>query len=267
MKKIAVTVEPGKRVRLSEIDPDSTGELGKETALERFSQLQGKVGRLQEALYAEHQQSLLIIFQAMDTGGKDGAIRNLCTGLNPAGLEIRPFKAPSLQELDHDFLWRADCAAPSRGMIGIWNRSHYEDVLIVRVHKLVSKRVWKARYDQINRFEENLVENGTMILKFMLHISKDEQKKRLQARLDDPEKRWKFNMNDLKERSFWKDYEKAYEDAINYCTTKWAPWHVVPANHKWARNLAIIELVHRALKKMDPRYPKPSFDAKKVVID
>src|SRR5437868_866199 len=203
MKKIAVTVEPGKRVRLSEVEPDSTGELGKETALERFSQLQGKVGRLQEALYAEHQQSLLIIFQAMDTGGKDGAIRNLCTGLNPAGLEIRSFKAPSLQELDHNFLWRAECAAPSRGMIGIWNRSHYEDVLMVRVHKLVSKNVWKARYDQINRFEKNLVENGTTILKFMLNISKDEQKTRLQARLDDPEKRWKFNMNDLKERSFW----------------------------------------------------------------
>ena len=267
MQETAVTVQLGERVRLSEIVPECTGELGKEAALERFSQLQEKVGRLQEALYAEHQRSLLIIFQAMDTGGKDGAIRNLCPGLNPAGLEIRSFKTPSLQELDHDFLWRAECATPSRGMIGIWNRSHYEDVLVVRVHKLVSKAVWKARYDQINRFEENLVENGTTILKFMLHISKDEQKKRLQARLDDLEKKWKFNMNDLKERSFWKDYEKAYEDAINCCATKWAPWHIVPANHKWARDLAIIQLVHRALKKMDPRYPKPSFDAKKVVID
>jgi PPK2 family polyphosphate:nucleotide phosphotransferase len=267
MKKIAITVQPGKRFRLSEIDPDSTGDLEKEAALERFSRLQGKVGRLQEALYAENKRSLLIIFQAMDTGGKDGAIRNLCTGLNPAGLEIRSFKAPSLQELDHGFLWRAQCAAPSRGTIGIWNRSHYEDVLVARVHKLVSKNVWKARYDQINRFEQNLAANGTMILKFMLHISKDEQKKRLQARLDDPEKRVKFDVNDLKERSFWKDYEKAYEDAIHCCTTKWAPWHIVPANRKWARNLAIIELVHRALKKMDPHYPKPSFYAKEVVID
>jgi len=267
MKKIAVSIHPGKRVQLSEIDPDCTGRMEKETALENFAELQAKVSRLQEALFAEHQRSLLLIFQAMDTGGKDGAIRNLCTGLNPAGLEIRAFKAPSVQELDHDFLWRAECAAPSRGMIGIWNRSHYEDVLVVRVHKLVSKSVWKARYDQINRFEKNLVENGTTILKFMLHISKGEQKERLQARLDDPEKRWKFNMNDLKERSFWKDYEKAYEDAINCCTTKWARWHVVPADHKWARDLAIIELVHRALKKMDPRYPKPLFDAKKIVID
>jgi PPK2 family polyphosphate:nucleotide phosphotransferase len=218
-------------------------------------------------LYAEHRRSLLLIFQAMDTGGKDGAIKNLCAGLNPAGLRINDFKTPSQEELDHDFLWRAHRATPGKGMIGVWNRSHYEDVLIVRVHKLVPKKVWKARYDQINRFEKNLTQNGTTIVKFMLHISKDEQKKRLQARLDDPEKWWKFNPNDIKERALWDDYQEAYEDALNSCATGFAPWHVVPANHKWARNLFVTDLVLRVLKTMDPRYPKLSFDPKTIKID
>ena len=203
----------------------------------------------------------------MDTGGKDGAIRNLCAGLNPAGLEIRSFKAPSQEELDHDFLWRLHQVAPAKGMIGIWNRSHYEDVLVVRVHKLVPKKVWKARYEQINAFEKILTDNGTTIVKFMLHISKDEQKKRLQARLDDPTKWWKFNPNDIKERALWPRYQDAYEDAINRCATDHAPWHIVPANHKWARNLAMVEVVLRILKKMDPRYPKLSFDPKTLIID
>jgi PPK2 family polyphosphate:nucleotide phosphotransferase len=265
--KMIVTVRPGKELRLSDVDPDATGGLKKEAALERCVQLHEKISVLQQIVYAEHQRSLLIVFQAMDTGGKDGAIKSLCAGLNPAGLRITSFKAPSQKELDHDFLWRVHQAAPGKGMIGIWNRSHYEDVLIARVHKLAPKKVWKARYAQINRFEEILTENGTTILKFMLHISKDEQKKRLQARLDDPEKWWKFSPNDLKERSFWKDYQEAYEDAINCCTTECAPWHIVPANHKWARNVAIADLVLRVLKKMDPRYPKLSFDPKTLVVD
>ena len=267
MKKMIVTARPGKKLRLSDVDPGATGGLQKEAALDRFLELREKINGLQQILFAEHRRSLLIIFQAMDTGGKDGAIKNLCAGLNPAGLRITSFKTPSQEELDHDFLWRVHQAAPGKGMIGIWNRSHYEDVLIARVHKFVPKKVWKARYDQINRFEEILTENGTTILKFMLHISKDEQKKRLQARLDDREKWWKFNPNDLKERSFWSDYQKAYEDAINCCTTECAPWHIVPANHKWARNLAIVDLVWHVLKKMDLRYPKLSFDPKTLVVD
>ena len=267
MKAPVVTVGSGRKIRLSKIDPDETGGMTKEKALERIGNLCEKISELQEILYAEHRRSLLLIFQAMDTGGKDGAIKNLCGGLNPAGLEIRNFKAPSVEELDHDFLWRAHKAAPSRGMIGVWNRSHYEDVLIVRVHKLVPKKVWKARYQQINRFEQSLSENGTTIVKFMLHISKDEQKNRLQARLDRPDKWWKFNPNDIKERALWDDYQQAYEDAINFCATDCAPWHVVPANHKWARNLFIADLVLRVLKTMDPRYPKRAFDPKTIEIE
>jgi PPK2 family polyphosphate:nucleotide phosphotransferase len=267
MKSPAVTASPDHKIKLSKIDPDDTGGYAKEEALQRFSELREKIYELQEILFTEHRRSLLLVFQAMDTGGKDGAIKDLCAGLNPAGLEIRSFKPPSAEELDHDFLWRIHRATPGKGMIGLWNRSHYEDVLIVRVHKLVPKKVWKARYDEINRFEEILSENGTTIVKFMLHISKDEQKRRLQARLDRPDKRWKFNPNDLTERALWSDYKKAYEDAVNKCSTECAPWHVVPANHKWARDLALAEIVLRTLKEMDPRYPKLSFDPKAIKIE
>jgi PPK2 family polyphosphate:nucleotide phosphotransferase len=267
MKSPVVTVSPGHKIKLSKIDPADTGGSSKEKELGRFCELREKISELQTILHAEHRRSLLLVFQAMDTGGKDGAIKDLCAGLNPAGLEVRSFKAPTSYELDHDFLWRVHQAAPGKGMIGIWNRSHYEDVLVVRVHKLVPKKVWKARYDQINRFEEILSENGTTIVKFMLHISKEEQKKRLQARLDRPEKWWKFNVGDIKERACWSDYQKAYEDALNKCSTKWAPWHVVPANHKWARNLALAEVVLRTLKEMDPRYPRVVFDPKTIKLD
>jgi PPK2 family polyphosphate:nucleotide phosphotransferase len=267
MRSAIVTPGLGHKIKLSRIDANQTCGITKEKALARFCELCEKVAELQQILYAEHQRSLLLIFQAMDTGGKDGAVKSLCGGLNPAGLEVRSFKAPSQVELEHDFLWRAHKATPGKGMIGVWNRSHYEDVLIVRVHKLVPKKVWKARYDQINRFEEILSENGTTIVKFMLHISKDEKKKRLQARLDRPDKWWKFNPNDIKERVFWNDYQQAYEDAIKCCTTDWAPWHVVPANHKWARNLFMADLVLRVLKNMDPRYPKLSFDPKTIKIE
>lgn len=267
MKTAIVTARPGHKIRLSKIDPDDTGGVKKEDALEQFAELRAKVSELQEVLYAEHRRSLLLIFQAMDTGGKDGAIKNLCSGLNPAGLQVKAFKIPSQEELEHDFLWRAHQAAPKQGMIVVWNRSHYEDVLVVRVHKLITKKVWKARYNQINAFEKILTENGTTLVKFMLYISKDEQQKRLQARLKNPQKWWKFNPNDLKERALWSKYEKAYEDAINCCTTDYAPWHIVPANHKWLRNVAIAEQVLCILKKMDPHYPKISFDPKTVKIN
>lgn len=266
MKTALVTAYPDKPIRLAKIDPDKTGDMTKEKAMARTGKLREKLLRLQEAFYAEHRRSLLIVFQAMDTGGKDGAVKALCAGLNPAGFHITSFKAPTALELDHDFLWRIHQASPTKGMIGIWNRSHYEDVLVVRVHKLVEKKVWKARYDQINRFEKILSENGTTIVKFMLHISKDEQKERLEARLADPEKRWKFNPGDLKERALWDDYQEAYEDAINHCSTEQAPWHVVPANHKWARNLAIVDHIVNVLENLDPRYPKLSFDPKTITV-
>jgi PPK2 family polyphosphate:nucleotide phosphotransferase len=198
MKSAAVKARPGDKIRLSKIDPDANAGMSKEEACTRFVDLREEVSLLQEKLFTEHERSLLILFQAMDTGGKDGGLKALCFGLNPAGLEVARFKAPTQAELDHDFLWRAHKVAPNKGMIGIWNRSHYEDVLIARVHKLVPKKVWKARYDQINSFEKILSENGTAIVKFMLHISKDEQKKRLQARIENPNKRWKFSPADLK---------------------------------------------------------------------
>ena len=264
MKTAIVTTRPGKKIRLSKIDPGGCAGATKEEALARVEKLREKLLHWQEVFFAEHRRSLLIIFQAMDTGGKDGSVKNLCAGLDPAGLHITSFKAPTAEELDHDFLWRIHRATPGKGMIGIWNRSHYEDVLVARVHQLVEKKVWKARYDQINRFEKNLHESGTTILKFMLHISKDEQKQRLQARLQDPEKRWKFNPGDIKERALWDDYQRVYEEAINRCTTDQAPWHIVPADHKWARNLALIELVVRTLKKMGPRFPRLRFDPNEV---
>jgi len=267
MKSATVKVRSGDKIRLSQIDPDDSGKMTREKACSRFFELREKIDLLQEKLYAEHERSVLILFQALDTGGKDGAVKSLCFGLNPAGLEVARFKAPTQAELDHDFLWRAHKVTPSKGMIGIWNRSHYEDVLAVRVHRLVPKKVWKARYDQINAFEEILGENGTTMVKFMLHISEDEQKKRLQARIDDPKKRWKFSAADLKERALWDDYQAAYEDAINCCATDYAPWYIIPANHKWARDLAIVEVVLRVLKKMKPRYPKIRFDRATTIID
>ncbi|HEY2103680.1 MAG TPA: polyphosphate kinase 2 family protein [Chthoniobacterales bacterium] len=267
MKTAIVLARPGRKIDLSKIDPDDTAGAAKEEALARVSELHEKLFELQQVFYADRGCSLLIVVQGMDTGGKDGSIKNLCHGLNPAGVRVAAFKTPTQTELDHDFLWRAHKATPAKGMIGIWNRSHYEDVLIVRVHKLVKKKVWKRRYEEINDFEQILTENGTTILKFMLHISRDEQKRRLEARLQDPKKQWKFNLSDLKERALWDDYQRAYEDAISRCSTKDAPWYIVPANHKWARNLAVTETVFDVLKKMKPRFPRLPFDPKTVTIE
>ena len=268
MKSALVVVKPGKKVRLSDIDPDATGDYAsKEDTLQALETLRKKLSTLQEALYAEHRQSLLIVMQAMDTGGKDGAVKNLLTGLNPSGINVTSFKAPTSQELDHDFLWRLHQHVPPKGMIGVWNRSHYEDVLIVRVHKLIGKSVWQSRYEDINNFEQLLVRSNVTILKFFLHISKDEQKKRLQARLDDPEKNWKFNIGDLSERKLWDKYQDAYEDALNKCSTEHAPWMIVPANHKWSRNIAIAEAVVTALENLKPQYPKATVDPKTIVIE
>ncbi|HEX9996399.1 MAG TPA: polyphosphate kinase 2 family protein [Abditibacterium sp.] len=261
-------VQPGKKVSLKDIDSSSKGDFSeKSETLERLKVLHERLVELQQRLYAENKQSLLIIFQAMDTGGKDGAAKSLLTGIDPAGIAVTSFKVPTAQELAHDFLWRIHAAAPARGLIGVWNRSHYEDVLVPRVHNWIDKKTCEARYSHINDFEQLLSENGTTIVKFFLHISKDEQKERLQARLNDPAKHWKFNAGDLKERAKWDDYQTAYEDAINATSTEIAPWHIVPANSKWARNIAIAETVTAAFEAMDPQFPTPDFDPKSIVID
>ena len=261
----------GKAFRLAEVDPASTApfahkRISRETARPRLLELRERLDQLQELLYAEHTRSLLIVFQALDTGGKDGAIENLLSGTNPAGVQVATFKAPSTEELNHDFLWRIHAQTPKCGHIGVFNRSHYEDVLITRVHGLIDEKTCRQRYQDINNFEELLTRNDTRIIKFFLYISKDEQAERLQARLDDPAKTWKFDPNDLKERAYWDQYQQAYEDALRNCSTAAAPWFVVPANHKWARDLAIAEIVVATLEEMNPQPFKVDFDPKKQVI-
>ncbi len=262
-----VTVEVGKPVRLAAIDPAVKPVESKRKAERRMGKLHERLAELQTALYAEHKRSLLIVVQAMDTGGKDGAIKNLCSGLDPNGVFLTNFKYPSEEEWDHDFLWRIHHAAPRKGVIGIWNRSHYEDVLVPRVHKQISATVWRQRCEDINAFERLLARNGVTWLKFFLHISKEEQKERLEARLADPNKLWKFNPGDLKERARWEKYQDAYEAVMNECSTKIAPWHVVPANRKWARNLMMLEKAIATLEGMNPQYPAADFDPKTIVVE
>jgi PPK2 family polyphosphate:nucleotide phosphotransferase len=246
---------------------DKSIDFDKDRCRELLISMQKEIGVLQEKLYAEHSRSLLVVFQAMDTGGKDGAIRNLFTGINPAGVQITSFKAPTSEDLRYDYLKRIHQAVPPKGWIGVWNRSHYEDVLIVKVHKLIDKNTCTQRYEDINSFERLLCRNGTTILKFFLHISKDEQKKRLQERLDTPEKHWKFDPADLAERKYWNAYMKAYENAINATSTEWAPWYIVPSDRKSARNLIISSIVLGKLKEMAPQFPKPKFQEGKISID
>ena len=222
---------------------------------EALKQQRDRIRDLQEQLYAEHRQSLLIILQAMDTGGKDGTIRGVFQGVNPQGCQVHSFKVPTSEELDHDFLWRYHKKTPPRSMITIFNRSHYEDVLVVRVKNLVPENIWRKRYAMINEFEQTLTLNSTTILKFYLHISKAEQKKRLESRLKQPEKRWKFSIGDVNERKYWDHYMEAYQDAINKCSTASAPWYVIPANRKWYRNLAIARTIADTLDAINPRFP------------
>ena len=264
--QIIETIVPGKAVRLAELNPNATPGGSKGKGERRADKLRERLLELQTALYAEHKRSLLIVIQAMDTGGKDGAIKKIFSGLDPNGVHLTNFKYPSAEEWDHDFLWRVHHGAPRKGVIGIWNRSHYEDVLVPRVHKQISRQVWKERCEDINAFERLLYRNGVTWLKFFLHISKDEQKERLEARLQDPNKLWKFNPGDLKERLRWEEYQRAYEAVINECSTKIAPWHIVPANRKWARNLTMLETVVATLEKMNPQYPAADFDPKTIVV-
>ncbi len=239
----------------------------RDQAKSEFKSLRREFIELQTRLYAEGKQKLLIVFQAMDAGGKDGTIRNVFRGVNPQGVRVHSFKVPSKEELAHDFLWRIHKVVPAKGMIGVFNRSHYEDVLVVRVHNIVPESVWRPRYEQINQFEKLLTDTGTTILKFFLHISPKEQLERFQARLDDPSKNWKFSVEDLEKRKYWDDYMAAYEEMLQQCTTPWSPWYVIPADQKWYRNLTITRTIVAALKQMDPQYPPPADDLSGVVIN
>lgn len=263
-----IKVEPGQRINLNEIDPNDTGGYtDKKAARKAVKAHIERMAERQHALYAEEKQTLLIVLQALDAGGKDGTIRKVISGVNPQGVSVTNFKAPTEEELAHDFLWRVHKAVPQKGMIGVFNRSHYEDVLIVRVHNLVPKEVWKKRYDHINHFEQILADSGVTMLKFYLHISKDEQKARFQERLDLPEKRWKFNPADLDERAYWDDYRDAFSAVFEKCSPAHAPWYIVPANKKWYRNLLISEKIAETLAAMNPQYPKPRAGLDNIVID
>jgi PPK2 family polyphosphate:nucleotide phosphotransferase len=251
-------VKPSRNVRLSRHDPDDTaGFKDKERAAEQLARNIQRLADLQHRFYAENQRALLVVFQAMDAAGKDGTIRQVMSGLNPQSCRVTSFKAPTADELDHDYFWRIHHAVPARGEIGIFNRSHYEEVLIVRVRNLVPKSVWSKRYAQINDFERLLTDNGVVIRKFFLHISKDEQRERMKARLHNPQKNWKFNPGDLAERQHWGDYQRAYEDALSQCSPQRAPWFIIPANKKWFRNLAVSSILVETLEELDPQYPKP----------
>ncbi len=262
-----ICVDGSSTIALSRINPDNTGKLKDKAQAKKLLNVERKrIQELQERLFAEHQQSLLVVLQATDTGGKDGTIKSVLDGVNPQGCQVWSFKEPSEEELSHDFLWRYHEHTPPRGMITIFNRSHYEDVLVVRVKKLVPDAVWRERYEMINAFESMLAKQHTAILKFFLHISRDEQKERLQARLEDPSKHWKFSVGDLKDRELWDDYQQAFEDAINRCSTPETPWIVVPANRKWYRNLVVARIIADALEAMNPQFPKPEEGLESITI-
>jgi PPK2 family polyphosphate:nucleotide phosphotransferase len=261
-------VKPGSKVALSEHPTDDTGTFTtKEDAAPETEKNLARLADLQELLYAEAKHAVLVVFQAMDTGGKDGAIKHVFCGLDPHGCSVTAFKAPTPVELAHDFLWRIHEATPRLGMIGIFNRSHYESVLVERVKNLAPQNVWSKRYDHINNFEKLLADEGTTILKFFLHISKDEQKRRLENRLHNPHKQWKFNPADLDERRRWDDYMQAYEDALRRCSQKHAPWYVVPADRKWVRNWVVSDVLVRTLEELDMQYPKPVAGLEKIVVE
>jgi PPK2 family polyphosphate:nucleotide phosphotransferase len=258
MRKRDLLVKPGKPAALAERDPAATlGLSGKDAAGEEASRLAGELRGLQERLYAEGRRALLVVLQGLDASGKDGAVRSVFAGVNPQGCHVTSFKAPSELELDHDYLWRVHAACPRRGEIGIFNRSHYEDVGVVRVKQLVPEEVWRRRYRHIRELERTLVDEGTTVLKLFMHISKDEQARQLQQRLDDPTKTWKFRLGDLDDRKLFDDFVVAYDEAITETSTEWAPWHVVPCDHRWVRDVAVATLVVETLRDMDPQYPEP----------
>jgi PPK2 family polyphosphate:nucleotide phosphotransferase len=258
-------VKPGQGIRLRDIDPAFADEHhDKKSAKRTIKKLQTRMEDLQGQLYAEGKRSLLICLQALDAGGKDGVVSHVFDAMNPQSCRVANFKQPSTEELAHDFLWRVEHQTPRRGEVVIFNRSHYEDVLVVRVHDLVPREIWSKRYKQINDFERRLTANNTHILKFFLHISKEEQLERFKDRLDDPARRWKIAESDYSEREHWNDYQAAYEDAINKCTTDEAPWYLIPADHKWFRNLAISHIIVETMEKLDMKRPEPTVDIDEI---
>jgi len=262
-----VIAKPGKKISLDDYDPDFTGGLDKKKAGELLQRGVEELAAEQDKLYAQNTYGILIVFQAMDAAGKDGTIKHVMSGINPQGCQVWSFKAPSAEERDHDYLWRSMKALPERGRIGIHNRSYYEEVLVARVHPEILKSqqlpenkkqerdIWDERYDQIRCFERYLVDNGIIVLKFFLNVSKKEQKKRFLERIDNPEKNWKFSATDAKERAHWKDYMKAYEDAFTSTSTKWAPWYIIPADNKWFMRLAVAAIVYKTMKDLKLKYP------------
>jgi PPK2 family polyphosphate:nucleotide phosphotransferase len=262
-----LTVPPGDKLCLKDFDSSYCGGIANKKKVQ--AELAKNIEVLTDLgyrLYAENRRALLLVLQGMDTSGKDGTIRHAMKGFNPQSCQVTSFKQPSLAELDHDFLWRIARAMPGKGNIGIFNRSHYEDVLIVRVHNLVPKSEWRTRYERINLFEQMSHQGGTSVVKVFLHISKEEQRKRLQSRLDDPQKRWKFSKADLAEREYWNDYQKAYNEALTRCNTEYAPWYIVPADKKWYRNLVISRILRRTLEKMNPQYPPAEDGLEDLVV-
>jgi PPK2 family polyphosphate:nucleotide phosphotransferase len=258
-------VEPNSKVRLDEIDAGYKGGYeDKGHAEAELAKYSRRLHDLQYLMYAENQRSLLIILQGMDGAGKDGTINHVLTAMNPQGCRVFAFKTPSVEELAHDFLWRISQATPRRGYVSVFNRSQYEDVLVVRVHNLVPKKVWSKRYDQINAFERHLADNGTEILKFYLHIDKDEQLARFRQRIADPKRQWKISESDFAERQHWNEYQKAYEEALSQCSTDYAPWYIIPSNHKWFRNLAVSQIIVETLGTLDMKLPPPTVDIRVI---
>lgn len=261
-------VEPGKQPKLADRNTRETCGFRKGARAETgFTRNVERLAELQYLLYAESRRALLIILQAMDAGGKDSTIRHVMSAMNPQGCRVTSFKAPSAEEASHDFLWRIHRAVPRRGEVGVFNRSHYEDVLVVRVHDLVPRSVWSRRYRQINDFERLLAENDVVIVKFFLHISREEQRERFQSRLDKAHKNWKVNPADFEERRYWDDYMKAYETALARCNKKWALWYVIPADRKWFRNLAVSSILVDTLEELKMQFPKPICDPSEIVLD
>ena len=263
----ALRAKPGSRVNLSRLDPDDTHGHDRDTADETLAKGLERLADLQERLWAEAKRRILIVLQGIDASGKDGTIKHVMSGFNPAGVFVTSFKVPSEVERAHDYLWRVHPHVPGNGEIAIFNRSHYEEVLIVRVREFVPQAVWRRRYDQINSWERMLTDEGVTILKFFLQISRNEQTRRFQDRIDDPTKRWKFKSADLDEARLWDSYRAAFEEALTRCSTDWAPWYVVPADKKWFRNLAVAEIIAETLDDLDPQYPpgEPGVETLKLI--
>ncbi|MGA3016068.1 MAG: polyphosphate kinase 2 family protein [Bryobacteraceae bacterium] len=266
MKHLAreLVVAPGAKIRLANFDPGDRCGFGKDSGLGQLAKNLNELSALQYRLYAEARRSLLVVLQGIDAGGKDGTIKHVMSGLNPQGVDVTSFKVPEGAEKRHDYLWRIHQAVPEWGKIGIFNRSHYEDVLVVRVHGLVPKPVWSKRYGQINDFENMLSASGVRIVKFLLYISKEEQAARFRDRLDHKSKNWKFSPADLKERQYWNEYTAAFEDMLRKCSTKCAPWYLIPANHKWFRDLAVSQILRDTMESMDLEFPKPAAGLEKI---